>query len=73
MNGRELANSLTAKRPDMKVLFMSGYTSDAIVRHGVLEPGISLIEKPFSQDALMRKVREVLDHAEKLPAWQGTE
>ena len=61
MSGRELANHLAAKRPDMKVLYMSGYTSDAIAQHGVLESGISFIEKPFSQDALMRKLREVLD------------
>jgi PAS domain S-box-containing protein len=67
MNGRELAKRLSAGRPDMKVLFMSGYTSDAIVNHGVLEPGIFLIEKPFSQDALMRKVREVLDCRETVP------
>jgi len=68
MNGRELARRLAAGRPEMKVLFMSGYTSDAIVNHGVLEPGIFLIEKPFSQDALMRKVRDVLDCVENVPA-----
>jgi CheY-like chemotaxis protein len=66
MSGRELANYLTAKRPDMRVLYMSGYTSDVIVHHGVLDPGIFLIEKPFSQEALMRKLREVLGRAEKV-------
>lgn len=66
MSGRELANNLAAKHPDMRVLYMSGYTSDSIVRHGVLEPGISFIEKPFSQEALMHKLREVLDCAEKV-------
>jgi hypothetical protein len=45
---------------------MSGYTNDAIVHHGVLDPGIFFIEKPFSQEALMRKLREVLDHTEKI-------
>ncbi|MGB7025606.1 MAG: PAS domain S-box protein [Candidatus Acidiferrales bacterium] len=66
MSGRELANNLAAKHPDMRVLYMSGYTSDSIVRHGVLEPGISFIEKPFAQEALMHKLREVLDCAEKV-------
>jgi PAS domain S-box-containing protein len=65
MSGRELANYLTAKYPDMKVLYMSGYTSDAIVHQGVLDHGIFFMEKPFSQETLMRKLREVLDHTEK--------
>jgi two-component system, cell cycle sensor histidine kinase and response regulator CckA len=62
INGRELANRLTLKRPGMRVLYMSGYTSDVIVDQGVMEAGILLIEKPFSEAALMRKLREVLDH-----------
>ena len=45
---------------------MSGYTNDAIVHHGVLDPGIFFVEKPFSQETLMRKLRAVLDHAEKI-------
>ncbi|MGA8872571.1 MAG: PAS domain S-box protein [Candidatus Acidiferrales bacterium] len=61
MGGPELANYLTAKRPDMRVLFMSGYASDTIVHHGVLDHGISFLEKPFSQEALMLKLCEVLD------------
>ncbi|HJQ23668.1 MAG TPA: PAS domain S-box protein [Blastocatellia bacterium] len=61
MGGRDLANRLSRLRPEMKVLFMSGYTDDAIVHHGVLEAGIPFIQKPFSPDDLARKVREVLD------------
>jgi two-component system cell cycle sensor histidine kinase/response regulator CckA len=68
MSGRELANYLTAKRPDMSVIYMSGYTNDAIAHHGVLDSGIVLIEKPFSQETLIRKLREVLDRTEKVPA-----
>jgi two-component system, cell cycle sensor histidine kinase and response regulator CckA len=63
MGGRTLAQHLAAKRPETRVLFVSGYTDDAIVRHGVLEPGIHYLEKPFTPDALARKVRAVLDGA----------
>jgi CheY-like chemotaxis protein len=61
MSGREMAERLTALRPGFKLLYMSGYVDDAIVRHGVLEPGVNFLGKPFSADALTRKVREVLD------------
>jgi PAS domain S-box-containing protein len=61
MSGRELAEVLTPMRRAMKVLYMSGYTDDAIVHHGVLEEGTPFIEKPFSPDALARRVREILD------------
>jgi CheY-like chemotaxis protein len=61
MNGWLLAGQLTKKRKTLKVLYMSGYTDDVIVRHGEFDPGIPFLGKPFTAEALMRKVREVLD------------
>ena len=61
MSGRELADRLSPLRPDMKIIFMSGYTDDAIVRHGILGSGVSFIQKPFSPAVMARKIREVLD------------
>jgi CheY-like chemotaxis protein len=61
MSGRELADAITQLQPSMKVVYMSGYTDDAIVRHGVLEAGISFLEKPFTAEQLTRKIREALD------------
>jgi two-component system, cell cycle sensor histidine kinase and response regulator CckA len=61
MSGRELAQRLQPIRQDMRVLYMSGYTDDAIVRHGVLGAGMAFLSKPFTPDALALKVREVLD------------
>jgi two-component system cell cycle sensor histidine kinase/response regulator CckA len=61
MSGPELARRLAALRPGMKILCMSGYTDDAVVRHGALEAGIAFIQKPFTPDSLTRKVRDVLD------------
>jgi two-component system cell cycle sensor histidine kinase/response regulator CckA len=63
MSGRGLADRLLQVRPEMKVLYMSGYTDDAIVHQGVLDEGTNFIQKPFSTNDLARKVREVLqDH-----------
>ncbi len=61
MGGPELAERLGTLHPEMKVLFMSGYTDDAIVHHGVLKKGTEFIQKPFTPDGLARKVREILD------------
>jgi two-component system, cell cycle sensor histidine kinase and response regulator CckA len=61
MSGRELAQRLLPLRPEMKVLYMSGYSEEAIVQHGVLDPGTSFLQKPFSTESLIGKVREVLD------------
>ncbi|MGH9317627.1 MAG: response regulator [Thermoanaerobaculia bacterium] len=63
MSGPQLARQLSSLRPDMRVLFISGYTDDAIVRHGLLKPTEAFLPKPFSPDALVRKVREVLQAA----------
>jgi CheY-like chemotaxis protein len=61
MTGRAVAEALTAARPGIRVLFISGYTDDAVVRHQVLEAGAPYLQKPFTQRALAAKVREVLD------------
>lgn len=61
MSGSELAKKLASLRPGMKVLFMSGYTTDAVVRHGVLEAGVAFLQKPYSHLALVGKVRDTLD------------
>jgi two-component system cell cycle sensor histidine kinase/response regulator CckA len=61
VSGRQLAERLLIARPDMKVLYLSGYTDDAIVRHGVLEAGLAFLHKPFTPVSLAQKVREVLD------------
>ncbi|HLA78606.1 MAG TPA: GAF domain-containing protein [Vicinamibacteria bacterium] len=60
MSGPELAARLAPVRPQMKVLFMSGYTDDALGPHGMLDPGVALLQKPFTAEALTHKIREVL-------------
>ncbi|MDP8241205.1 MAG: response regulator, partial [Candidatus Hatepunaea meridiana] len=61
MGGKETAERLQPFYPQMKVIYMSGYTDNSIVHHGVLAPGLNFLEKPFSPEGLARKVREVLD------------
>jgi len=60
MGGREVANRLVARCPEMRVLYMSGYTDEAIVHHGVLDAGTAFLQKPFSVTGLVQKVHEVL-------------
>jgi two-component system cell cycle sensor histidine kinase/response regulator CckA len=66
LNGRELADQVLSSRPGIKVLYMSGYSDNAIVQHGILSPGLAFIEKPFSPETLAEKVRQVL-HASSSP------
>src|SRR6202142_1370676 len=66
MNGRELATQISAQRPEVRVLYMSGYTEKAIGHDGLLEAGINLLQKPFSLPALKERVRELLD-SEPIP------
>jgi len=66
MNGRVLAEHLLPRQPGMNVLYMSGYTDSFIAGHGVLDPGIHLLHKPFTEEVLLRKVRDVLDAGKRL-------
>jgi DNA-binding NtrC family response regulator len=66
VNGRKLAEEALRRRPDLKVLFTTGYTRNAVAHNGVLDPGVELIGKPFTLDELAAKVRAVID----MPATQ---
>jgi FixJ family two-component response regulator len=63
MNGKELSQHLESTRPEMRVLYMSGYPDNTIVHQGMMDPGIHFIAKPFSAEDLTLKVREALDDA----------
>ena len=60
-SGPELSAQLEERRPGLKVIYMSGYTEEAIVQHGVLKPGISFLSKPFTSDSLGEKIRQMLE------------
>lgn len=61
MSGKALASQIETERAGIKVLFVSGYTDNAVVHHGVLDSNVAFLQKPFTTDVLARKVREVLD------------
>ncbi len=61
MGGKELADKVAELQPDIKIIFTSGYTSDTISHYGVLAPGVTFLQKPFSPKILVAKVRELLD------------
>jgi FixJ family two-component response regulator len=66
ISGKELAKILLERRPEMKVLFMSGYTDSAIVNSGILRKEVAFLQKPFTPEALAGKVRDVLENGKML-------
>jgi FixJ family two-component response regulator len=63
MGGPELGAALKSRRPKLRLLYMSGYTDDSVLRHGILEGEVTFMQKPLTPDLLLRKVREALDAA----------
>ena len=64
MSGRVLADTLKARKPDLKILFLLGYTEDVVLQAGVLPSGCAFLSKPFSPDDFLRKLREVIESEE---------
>jgi len=73
MSGRQLAEELRRRQPGLRVLFMSGYTDDVVVRHGLVEPVDAFIQKPFSPEAIAQKVREMLDRQKGVVTREGAD
>ncbi len=71
MGGKAMAEMLKMINPDIKILFTSGYSDDAITRYGVLEPGVEFLAKPYTPVMLARKVRELLDNPGRDPGRQA--
>ena len=61
MSGRRLAEEISKARPEILILYMSGYTDDTVVRHGVLASAMAYLQKPFTPETVVRRVREICD------------